>query len=571
MRRSKKPTIEPRRKSSTLHYQTFPTTPPSTRGRPPFSSPDHGEGSDSNAGESREGQSHETPLPLKQLAVLAVIAIAEQTALNSISAYLPKMALTFPEVGEGQVGLYVGLIASCFALAQFTTNFFWGWLSDRIGRKPVVLLGTVLTAACFLAFGFCRTLWQAIVVQVFMGLVNGNQGIISTCLGEITDRSNQSKAFTYLPVVYGIGAISGPAVGGLLVFETNPFTGKPNPFPYVFPNLFSAAVLTIDLVVITIFLEESLEEARELPPLKKRIGSLFAWLWQFAGQSTHPTYLRRIVVSKDDNSDAGSTKSLPTFIPNNTTELVNEKQLWTRDTILILLTYFIFQLSNIAYNSLYPIFAEAPEPTGRDLSTTEVGLSLSFAGIITILFQIGIYGPLRDKIGNKATYRASLGLFVIAFMIVPFVGYRNKPGFGNGEVALWIELGITLILKTIASVGGLTSALLLITNTAPNHQVLGSLNGLAQTLSAGGRAIGPFISGGLYSAATELKNRGEIMPFGVFAGVAFVGVGMSFGIQGEQLEGDSDDNNDGDHDDGDEETTNGRRCSESDGEIPLLG
>lgn len=560
MRRSKKPSIEPRRKSSTLHYQTFPTTPPTSRGRPPFSSPDPGESSDGHEGSNHEGHHHETPFPVKQLAILAVIAVAEQTALNSISAYLPKMALTFPEVSDEQVGLYVGLIASCFALAQFTTNFFWGWVSDKIGRKPVVLTGTVLTAACFLAFGFCRTLWQAILVQIFMGLVNGNQGIISTCLGEITDRTNQSKAFTYLPVVYGIGAITGPAVGGLLIFEKNPFTGKPNPFPYIFPNLFSAAVLTIDLILTTIFLEESLEEARDLPPLKDRLSSLFSWLWQFAGLSHRPTYLQRIVSPKDDDdSSVRSVGSMPTLLPDTTTDLVHQKHLWTRDTVLILTTYFIFQLSNVAYNSLYPIFAEGLEPTGRNLSTTEVGLSLSFAGIVTILFQIGIYGPLRDKIGNRATYRASLALFVLAFILIPFVGYRNRPGFGNGKVALWIELGVTLVVKTVAAVGGLTSALLLITNTAPNHHVLGSLNGLAQTLSAAGRAVGPFISGGLYSAATQIENRGEVMPFGVFAGVSFVGFGLSWGIRSVQLEAEE----------GDDEEQEGTGGSE-DVERPLL-
>jgi MFS family permease len=68
--------------------------------------------------------------------VLAVIALAEQTALNSISPYLPEMTKSFSAVKAGQTGLYVGLIASSFALAQFTTNFFWGWLSDKIGRKP---------------------------------------------------------------------------------------------------------------------------------------------------------------------------------------------------------------------------------------------------------------------------------------------------------------------------------------------------------------------------------------------------------------------------------------------------
>ena len=153
----------------------------------------------------------ESPLPTRQLVVLAIIALAEQTALNSIAPYLPEMASNFPDTEPRRVGLYVGAIGSSFAFAQLLTGYFWGWLSDRIGRKPVILLGTILTAICFILFGFCSKLWQALVVQAIMGLVNGNQGVVSTCLGEITDRRNQSRAFVWLPVVYGIGGITGPA------------------------------------------------------------------------------------------------------------------------------------------------------------------------------------------------------------------------------------------------------------------------------------------------------------------------------------------------------------------------
>jgi len=227
-----------RRTSSTPHYQTFPTAPPKSRGRPPLSPNDSVNRADSANPSHDEAYNPSdcSPLPKKQLAILAMIALAEQTALNSISPYLPEMTASFPEVDVSQIGLYVGTIASSFALAQFATNFFWGWLSDRVGRKPVVMLGTLLTAACFLAFGFCRTLWQAIVVQALMGLVNGNQGVISTCLGEITDRSNQSAAFVYLPVIYGIGGVTGPALGGLLVLRNNPFKpGHKNPYPYLLP------------------------------------------------------------------------------------------------------------------------------------------------------------------------------------------------------------------------------------------------------------------------------------------------------------------------------------------------
>ena len=193
------------RRTSTVHYQTFPTAPPKTKGQPPSDTSSNDAQNNHSCHGSSGSHHEESPLPIKQLIILAIISLSEQTALNSIGPYLPQMASTFPEVKEGQVGVYVGTIASSFALAQFATNFFWGWLSDRIGRKPVILTGTLLTAACFLAFGFCRTLWQAILIQVLMGAVNGNQGAVSTCLGEITDRSNQSRAFIYLPVIYGLG------------------------------------------------------------------------------------------------------------------------------------------------------------------------------------------------------------------------------------------------------------------------------------------------------------------------------------------------------------------------------
>ncbi|KAB8337172.1 hypothetical protein FH972_021476 [Carpinus fangiana] len=543
MSSSRKPGLE-RIMSGMPHYQTFPTNPPAGRGKPPAQPTRQGD--DLSPTELHTGSSEphqESPLPTRQLFVLAVIALAEQTALNSISPYLPDMASTFPEVKQDEVGVYVGLIASSFAMAQFATNYFWGWLSDRIGRKPVILTGTILTAACFVAFGFCKTLWQAILVQALMGFVNGNQGVVSTCLGEITDRSNQSKAFIYLPVVYGLGGITGPIVGGLLVRGQSGAK-----YPYLLPNLVSAVVLTLDFIITLFYLEESMEEARELPPLRKRMSNLFAWLWQFTGSSQRPTYTRptssghvgssgpgedEAYVSDDDSNDSEAE-----LITSSGNGGLRARDVLNRDVILILVTYFIFQLSNIAYNSLYPIFAQAPPPTGRSLSPKEIGVSLAFAGGITIAFQIGIFGRLRGSIGNRTTYRAGLAGFVIAFVLMPWVGYSdtNDKAVTAGKVWLWIELGAVLIIKTVAAVGGLTSALLLITNSARDHTVLGALNGLAQTLSAAGRAVGPFISGGLFSLATRVHPKGEALAFGVFGGISLIGFLISFGIRGAGLE-----------------------------------
>ena len=398
------------------------------------------------------------------------------------------MASSFPEVDPGQVGIYVGTIASAFALAQFATGFFWGWLSDRVGRKPVILTGTLLTTVGFVMFGFCKTLWQAVLVQAFIGIVNGNQGVVSTCLGEITDRSNQSKAFTYLPVIYGLGGITGPVVGGLLVSNARNVDGLyTSAYPYLLPNLVSAAVLVLELIATMLYLEESLEEAQNLPPLGKRVGNLFSWAWQFAS-STRPSYLRKYnsrrdhrdhrdsshvqgdaavdeVGEDDSDTDTASHGSMPTLLPPQTTNLT-QKEVLNRDTIALLATYLIFQLSNISYNSLYPIFAQAPPPTGRSLSPQEIGLSLAFAGMVTIVFQVGLFGRLRDKMGNKITYRAGLGGLCLAFLMTPWVGYKDSPGeiggVSSGKIWLWLELGFILLIKTIASVGGLTSFLLLV-------------------------------------------------------------------------------------------------------------
>ena len=409
--------------------------------------------------------------------MLAVIALAEQTALISISPYLPQMASTFPEVNAGQVGLYVGTIASAFALAQFTTNFFWGWLSDRIGRKPVVLTGTFLTALGFIMFGFCRTLWQAVLVQVFIGLSNGNQAIISTCLGEITDRSNQSRAFVYLPVIYGLGGITGPVVGGLLVAKGAVPT-KDKPYPFLPPNLLSAGILLVDMILSMVFLEESLAEARDLPPLGKRVTNLFLWIWQSAS-ARRPTYLK----SKDgppllqqdrpadensdddDDADGGFQDTLATLLPRNDTNL-SRKAVFNRDTICILVSFMVFQISNISYNSLYPIFGASQPPIGRNLSPKEIGVTLGFAGAITIIFQIGLFGKLREKMGNRLTYRVCMGLMIVAYLLTPWVGYKREDvgdgGMSSGRDWLWVELGIVLLIRAVAAVGCLTSALLLV-------------------------------------------------------------------------------------------------------------
>ena len=129
-------------------------------------------------------------------------------------------------------------------------------------------------------------------------------------------------------------------------------------------------------------------------------------------------------------------------------------------------TYLIFQLSNISYNSLYPIFGQAAPPRGRDLSPREIGFLLAFASAATIVFQLGFFGRLRERLGNRVTYRGCMAVMAVAFIMTPWVGYKDSKngdgGISTGKAWLWVELGFVLLVKSLAAVGCLTSFLLLV-------------------------------------------------------------------------------------------------------------
>ncbi|KAK4149638.1 MFS general substrate transporter-like protein [Chaetomidium leptoderma] len=516
---------------------------------------------------------HATPLPWGQLGLLALLSLAEQTALNSIGPYLPTMVASFEEIPDGQEGLYVGLLASAFALAQLATNLFWGYLSDRVGRKPTMLLGTSLLMVCFAFFGFCTNYVQLIMVHIAMGLLNGNAAIVPTCLGEITDRTNQSSAFTWLPVIYSLGSITGPALGGLLVGVADGAK-----YPFLAPNVLVAALLLSSVVVLAVWFEETLDGVNH-----SAAGSGVEWVkkvrdWCVARWGRPDTGARgtdRPIPSPPRGSQDGSDgdDEVSDLFEDEQESLLGPEgsadegddgskdvkgqnsafhELRNRNTLAVLGTYLVFQLANISFNSLYPIFASSPPPTGRELGPGTIGVSLSLASLATILFQLFIFQKLKARMGNLGTYRYSLLGMAVSMALMPWIGHvDSKPSFGlaTGKAWLYGELGVILVLKNICSVGGLSSVMLLINNSAPSHETLGTLNGIAQTLSAAGRSVGPFLSGGLFTLSTRVRPKGEALAWGLFAGITLFGWMASFVIRskglesGEWAEDDSDETN----------------------------
>lgn len=116
-------------------------------------------------------------------------------------------------------------------------------------------------------WGFSRTLWMAIVVRALQGAGNGNVGIIRTTVAEMVPwKELQPRAFSVMPLVWNLGSICGPALGGALANPNHIQPGQALPdnpsfldgFPYALPNLVAASIFLIGITIGLLFLDVSM-------------------------------------------------------------------------------------------------------------------------------------------------------------------------------------------------------------------------------------------------------------------------------------------------------------------------
>lgn len=106
--------------------------------------------------------------------IAALCRLAEPIAFMSIFPYIYNMIQDFEITdNDKQISIYAGMVTSAFAIAEFSASIFWGWLSDRIGRKPVLLTGLAGTGISMLVFGFAKSLPMALLARTLGGLLNG--------------------------------------------------------------------------------------------------------------------------------------------------------------------------------------------------------------------------------------------------------------------------------------------------------------------------------------------------------------------------------------------------------------
>lgn len=388
-----------------------------------------------------------------------------------------------------QVGTYAGLIESLFALAQLCTVLFWGRLSDRIGRKPVLLSGLLGLSIGIIAFGLQKTLIGLVIARSFAGAMNGNIAVVKSALAEITDETNKAKAFPLLPLCYALGLTIGPAIGG---YTADPAKQYPNSvfadwplfstYPYFLPCLLSGLLNLLAFVLGTFGLDETL-------PSK--------------APATRKAYT---LVSSTEDNEQQQTISLIEVAPPL-------RALLTKYVTMLLISFGFMAFENSAWLSIVPLFSYTRvEDGGLGLNLDQIGMTLSANGVVALVVQGLLFPHLHRRMGVVRLYRLVRLSYPIAFMSLPLVRAISQlcPTQSSSTSVSIFAMVLVMMGRSVGNMS-IVCMTLLINDSAPNHASLGSVNGLGQSVASFSRAISPFLAGKLFSISISGGQHGSIL------------------------------------------------------------
>src|SRR5512145_3326423 len=192
------------------------------------------------------------------LAVLFSVVIVDLVGFGIVMPALPFWAREF-----GADAIAFGLLQSSYAVAQFVCAPLWGRLSDRVGRRPV-LLGTIAgTAVALLAVGLAPSLAWLFVARIAAGGFAANVSVASAYIGDVTAPAERTRWMGMLGASFGVGFVLGPAIGGLL-----------QPFGHAVPMLVAAGLSAVNWLFALARLAEPGRHAAGVPAAGGRLGVL---------------------------------------------------------------------------------------------------------------------------------------------------------------------------------------------------------------------------------------------------------------------------------------------------------
>jgi len=177
-----------------------------------------------------------------KLAVLMATAFVDMIGAVMILPLIPFYAETL-----GASGFVIGVLISAFSIAQLVSAPLWGKLSDRHGRRPVLVLGLAISAVSYIVFAFAQSLWLLFLSRAVQGLGGGTVGVVQAYVADASEPEERAKGLGWLSAATSLGVIVGPALGSALAG----MWGRSA------PGLGAALLSLLNLVLAWRFLDES--------------------------------------------------------------------------------------------------------------------------------------------------------------------------------------------------------------------------------------------------------------------------------------------------------------------------
>ncbi len=197
----------------------------------------------------RTGGGGDGPSPRLRLGILFLTVFIDLVGFGIVLPLLPLYADRF-----GASGTEIGLLVTVYSMAQFFLAPVWGRLSDRFGRRPILLTGLLGSAASYLVFAYARSLPVLFLSRIMAGIGGATVPVAQAYISDITPPERRAANLGLIGAAFGLGFIFGPALGGMLA-----------PVAMAAPGLAAAALCFGNFVVAAFLLPESLspEERRE--------------------------------------------------------------------------------------------------------------------------------------------------------------------------------------------------------------------------------------------------------------------------------------------------------------------
>src|SRR5262252_9362718 len=204
-------------------------------------------------------------IPVK-LFTLMITAFIDMVGLLMI---IPLLPFYVQELGGGGVsflgwhmgvGTITGFIVTAFTIAQLISAPLWGRFSDRVGRRPTLIIALAASGIAYLIFGFAHSLLLLFLSRIVQGAGGGTVGVIQAYVADSTDPKDRARALGWLSATTNLGVALGPVFGSFAIA-----IGKRDVMPgtsslqmgHAMPGIIAASLCLINIIFAALFLTES--------------------------------------------------------------------------------------------------------------------------------------------------------------------------------------------------------------------------------------------------------------------------------------------------------------------------